>query len=875
MSPSLLPDLVKDSQLLVAFRGDTTVHRFTSTDLSGRRVKYEEEWKIDKHLGHGSYGRVWKESCVSNHSDVPKARAVKMILKPQCPSKRLDYNRELEAIAKFSHPKYESCFVKSFGWYESREAIFIAMEFMSYGDLQKYMPETGESFSTQDTQDTISQILEGLFYMHENGFAHRDLKPANILVKSKPPDNEKWWVKIGDFGISKRAEDGNGPSTVKGTFGFMAPEVLLAASSTGRAKGSFDAQPTDLWALGEIAFRMLCGAPTFKDILSMLRWMENPTSSFLDQLQPLVASEVVNFIQGLLKADPTKRLSAKRAMKHVWMSPSSTLLEPESLPLPSTAEQGWPQYPQQKETFKFCEASAKWSTLNPPTTIQADTSQEKTLHPGPLSQSELSAPPAEDSNSTTKPRTPEFPIGPTTPKLSQDWLPALQCSPRSSPIIKSKDGRLNDLRDLMANWNLPRYLPRKKKTTATTLEVYQDSKERGLPNLTGKGGEAAEIISICPKCKTRQMVSVAPQAAEVECSGCNFRYWISPQGFVTSKVLPKSTINLSRTVKDEHYDSPHSSDFKQDPSPLPVPPIVRRSKKPSVPNARRDQEEADSDASSSDSTRAMLSSVRKLEQSDADEHGSLYDELHSGEPNRPSTLLEGPTQGKIRVARKWGIPDGPSIGLWDPEERPFTVLEGTLDSGSMGKWIYDWTLYHHGPNTPLAAMAGKLWISLTKLAYMMEVGEDWMFRLRTAKDHDRTQAIPSQANQDVIGKFLASGQKLWIRLAKLLDACEEYMWLAPKEVNHGTLWSDIGKKPGCDFVDALFSRDHKLEKTEELMMDMHIWSMRFDSRCGDILRQMESAETRRRAQKILDYEDDVIAYMEERKTNNVKASKRI
>ena len=44
----------------------------------------------------------------------------------------------------------------------------------------------------------------------------------NTLVQSKDP----WWVKIGDFGISKRNEEAREPiSTIKGTSGYMTPEL--------------------------------------------------------------------------------------------------------------------------------------------------------------------------------------------------------------------------------------------------------------------------------------------------------------------------------------------------------------------------------------------------------------------------------------------------------------------------------------------------------------------------------------------------------------------------------------------------------------------------------------------------------------------------
>lgn len=108
-----LPDLVQDSELRVRFRGDTTVHRLTTTDSSGRRLHYEEHWKVERHLGQGSYGMVWKECCVQgyNSGGPPKTRAVKRILKPQKTSKGVYYEQELEAIAKFSNPKVTQSFV--------------------------------------------------------------------------------------------------------------------------------------------------------------------------------------------------------------------------------------------------------------------------------------------------------------------------------------------------------------------------------------------------------------------------------------------------------------------------------------------------------------------------------------------------------------------------------------------------------------------------------------------------------------------------------------------------------------------------------------------------------------------------------------------
>ncbi|KAL9024368.1 MAG: hypothetical protein Q9196_006568 [Gyalolechia fulgens] len=200
--------LSPDSQL--------TKHIYYTSRPGQRKVRLEEHWGRQRELGRGGYGAVYLEQCVEGDKQ-GRIRAVKEIQK----STGGNYNRELEAIALFSQPKYEDSFVKSFGWYSTDDKIFITLEYLEHGDLQQYL---GTPLPEQEGQCLVHQIVEGLNFMHDRGFAHRDLKPANILVVEKGP---KWWIKIADFGISKRATEGlTALRTQTGTPAFAAPEVL-------------------------------------------------------------------------------------------------------------------------------------------------------------------------------------------------------------------------------------------------------------------------------------------------------------------------------------------------------------------------------------------------------------------------------------------------------------------------------------------------------------------------------------------------------------------------------------------------------------------------------------------------------------------------
>lgn len=111
--PPGLSDLVLDTQIRVNFDQtlhQTAHHRFTFewVTLSGRftrRREREDVWIKGRLLGRGSYGNVYLHQCSTGEGGRPQLQAVKVIDKAQMAAHRINYHKEVEAIAKFSQQK--------------------------------------------------------------------------------------------------------------------------------------------------------------------------------------------------------------------------------------------------------------------------------------------------------------------------------------------------------------------------------------------------------------------------------------------------------------------------------------------------------------------------------------------------------------------------------------------------------------------------------------------------------------------------------------------------------------------------------------------------------------------------------------------------
>lgn len=176
-------------------------------------------------------------------------------------------------------------------------------------------------------------------------------------------------------------------------------------------------------------------------------------------------------------------------------------------------------------------------------------------------------------------------------------------------------------------------------------------------------------------------------------------------------------------------------------------------------------------------------------------------------------------------ARRHHIPAGYSLKNWDPTEEPIMLLGSVFDANSLGKWIYDWTVYHHGPATPISDMAGELWLLLIQLAGKVKRAEECIPRIRALE------------NRDMVEDFIESGERLTDKLKKLLKTCETPMLRAGKRQGEKAGSAQLGKNAGTEFVDSIFGRDRELESTEKFMSSIRLWNMRFDANCEEILRK--------------------------------------
>ena len=218
-------------------------------------------YRLLSRLGKGGMGEVF----LGIHETIQKQVAIKILLEERARQEvqKQRFLTEARATARIRHPNVVD--ISDFGETPNGRAFFV-MEYLEGEDLKQLL-RRHHILPWSEIAPILLQACAGLSAAHAHGIVHRDLKPDNIyLIEQQGVQN---FVKILDFGLAKMLHE---PTTKKltktgiivGTPAFIAPEQI---------KGDAVDHRVDIYALGLILYRMLCGRLPFraKTVVEMLR----------------------------------------------------------------------------------------------------------------------------------------------------------------------------------------------------------------------------------------------------------------------------------------------------------------------------------------------------------------------------------------------------------------------------------------------------------------------------------------------------------------------------------------------------------------------------------------------------------------------------
>merc|ERR1719162_1428193 len=176
------------------------------------------------------------------------------------------------------------------------------MDYGSMQDVQNSLKARTQIVPENMLALMMMQILEGLKTLHLSYVVHRDVKLGNILV------NSKGFVKVTDFGISKKLGDAEFCDTFVGTATHMSPERVLGEDYSFAA---------DIWSLGLCVMELATGTYPYGSIPSFPVLFDKLCSKPEPRLpQGRFSQNLCEFVELQLQRRPEKRASAIQLQAH-------------------------------------------------------------------------------------------------------------------------------------------------------------------------------------------------------------------------------------------------------------------------------------------------------------------------------------------------------------------------------------------------------------------------------------------------------------------------------------------------------------------------------------------------------------------------------
>ncbi|XP_056177918.1 death-associated protein kinase 2-like isoform X2 [Falco biarmicus] len=308
----------------------------------------EDLYELLEKLGSGHFGVV--KRCQERSTGT--FYAAKFVKTQRCRGsrrglERAQVEREVTILRQLDHPNI----MRLHDLFASRAEVVLILELIRGGELFDFIAEK-EMLSEEEAIEFLGQILRGVEYLHSHRIAHFDLKvpvgtphffslgdpgaaspllrasptpclpgmllcppaepstpqhpavspqPENIMLQEK--DDPKPQIKIIDFGLAQRLEDGVTFKSLCGTPQYIAPEVINYEPLSSA---------TDMWSIGVITY-----------ILVRQTLRPSPTSWLVPTSSRSAASARPPRWPRTSSSSCWHRMTATECLVHPWIKPLS------------------------------------------------------------------------------------------------------------------------------------------------------------------------------------------------------------------------------------------------------------------------------------------------------------------------------------------------------------------------------------------------------------------------------------------------------------------------------------------------------------------------------------------------------------------------
>ena len=205
-----------------------------------------DAYRIERELGGGGMSHVF----LAKETALGRSVVVKVLPPEMAASVNIErFRREIQLAASLQHPHIVPVLAAG----QAGDLLYYTMPLVEGESLRAKLAREGE-MPVSDAIRVLRDVVDALAYAHARGVVHRDIKPDNVLITGQH-------AVVTDFGVAKAMSASSGSSSLTslgvalGTPAYMAPEQAAADPNVDHR--------ADLYAVGAMAYEMLCGRPPF------------------------------------------------------------------------------------------------------------------------------------------------------------------------------------------------------------------------------------------------------------------------------------------------------------------------------------------------------------------------------------------------------------------------------------------------------------------------------------------------------------------------------------------------------------------------------------------------------------------------------------